>query len=799
MKPNVPTIRRVSAYSAIVLFLATITAISITSCSRKVMTDEEASCWIAAYTPPHIDMDSKIRIEITEAMKARIDTTADITGCFDFSPSARGTAKLSADRRFIDFTPEKSLRQGEKYECRVNMSELVAVDSLGDFMFDFVVDKRELKFKDVEATVDPDDISMIIVSGIMEYNVGAGDTLTANQSIISCDYPNSVIAVAKNASNNSRRFTITGIKRQSKTSDITISINPMYGFSKSEQKIEIPSLGDFRLLNSERIEAAEPFINLNFSSPLSSQQELDGLITIDNILEPRIEREGCNVKVFYPQNGITDITLRLSGLIRNNEGRCMDTDAELHFKQEVIPPAVEIPIKGTILPDNNNLKLPFRAVNLAAVDVEVVKIFPSNVMAFLQESDIDESYELRRFGRLIYHTTVRLDKDKSLNLHQWQNFSIDLKGLFQRERGAIYNVHLTFKKAYSLYGRIEPEQFEEVTAVTDNEKRIWDNDRSYIYRENPNYNRDEFKWNEKDDPTKASYYMYANMPEINLVASTLGLIAKKGADSEYITTVTDLISASPAAGVRVNAYNYQLQPTASATTDSNGFATLRTDGRPFMITASDGRSTTYLKVGSGQELSTSNFDVSGKEVVDGLKGFTYGDRGVWRPGDVLHLTLILDGSRACMPDNHPVVMELYNPSEQLYSRRTLTKGIDGFYVFNIPTEENVATGTWNAHFKVGNQKFTHKVRIETIKPNRLKLNISVPEIIQANTPQQMGLSARWLTGQAAQNMAASMEMTLYADPAPFKDYRNYKFSNPLLDFSSSQKQVFRGSSTALDS
>ncbi|MCM1142571.1 MAG: MG2 domain-containing protein [Muribaculum sp.] len=729
---------------------------------------------------------------MTEAMQARIDTTADLSAYFDFSPSTKGVAKLSGDKRFIDFQPDKSLKPGKKYECRVNMHDLVRIDSLGDFKFDFVVDKRELKFEDVVASVDPDDISMITISGRMEYNVQAGDTITADKSIINCDYPNAVVTVSKDASKNSRSFVITGIKRKAKTSYVKIQTNPMFGFSKAEETIEIPGIEDFKLLNSERIKAVEPYINLNFSAPLSPQQELDGLITIDKINELRIEREGCNVKVFYPQNGISDITLRLSELIKNNEGRCLDEDAELHFKQEVIPPAVEIPVEGTILPDNDNLKLPFRAVNLAAVDVEVVKIFPSNVMAFLQENDLDGSYELRRFGRLIYQKTVRLDKDKSLNLNQWQNFAIDLKGLFKRERGSIYNVRISFRKAYSLYNRAEPERFEEVAGISDDEKRIWDRDRSYIYRENPDYDWRNCNWNERNDPAKASYYMYADMPEINLVASTLGLIVKKGADNEYVTIVTDLISANPASGINVTAYNYQLQKTASATTDSNGFATLKTEGNPFMITASDSQCTTYLKVSPGRELSTSNFDVSGKVVVEGVKGFTYGDRGVWRPGDDVHLTLILEDKSGKLPENHPVVMDLYNPSDQLYASKTLTEGVDGFYVFNIQTEENVPTGTWDAQFKVGNQTFHHKVRIETIKPNRLKLNITVPEVIQANTPQEIGLTAHWLTGSVAKNMAASMEIALFSDPNPFKGFKNYTFSNPLLDFSSSQKQILQG-------
>lgn len=792
MKLNVPAIRRHFAHSAFVVLMTIIAAISITSCGRKAMTDEEASYWIAAYTPSHIDMDSKIRIEMTDAMKNKINAEAkdELGEYFNFSPATKGEAKLSADKRFIDFIPEKSLEQGRKYECRLDMQGLVGVDSLGDFTFDFVVDRRELRFKDIVVAVDPDDISLITVSGALEYN--AGDSLTADKSLLRCDYPGAVVTVAKEAAKNSRRFTITGIKRQANPFRVNLSTDPMFGFAKSEENVEIPSLDEFRLLNSERIEAAEPYINLNFSAPLSSQQELDGLITIDKLDELKIERDGCNVKVYYPQSGIKDITLRLSELIKNNEGLTLDADAELHFEQELIPPAVEMAISGSILPDNSNLKLPFRAVNLAAVDVEVVKIFPGNVMTFMQENSLGGSYELRRFGRLIYHRTVRLDKDKSLDLHQWQNFAIDLKGLFQRQRGAIYNVRLSFRKAYSLYDKTEPEKFEEIAGISEEDKSTWDRDVSYIYRENPDNDWRKCNWDEKDDPTKLTYYMIADMPDINLVASTLGLIVKKGVENKYVATVTDLISATPASSVEVSAYNYQLQKLASTITDENGFATLKTDGKPFMITASDGQSTTYLKVTSGRELSTSNFDVSGKTVVDGVKGFTYGDRGVWRPGDDVHLTLILEDKQGKLPKNHPVVMELYNPTDQLYTRQTLAEGVDGFYVFNISTDENAPTGSWDAQFKVGNQTFHHKVRIETIKPNRLKLDVTTPEVIQANMPQEFGLSAHWLTGPAAKGMAASMEMTLFADPNPFSQYKNYTFSNPLLVFSSSEKQIMQG-------
>ena len=102
---------------------------------------------------------------------------------------------------------------------------------------------------------------------------------------------------------------------------------------------------------------------MEFSAPLTTEQELDGLITIDDVDLVRIERKGTIVKAYYPINGLTDIVLRVSDLVRANDGRTLSKEIEQHFEQEVIAPAIEIPISGTILPDGRNLTFPFRAVN----------------------------------------------------------------------------------------------------------------------------------------------------------------------------------------------------------------------------------------------------------------------------------------------------------------------------------------------------------------------------------------------------------------------------------------------------
>ena len=51
---------------------------------------------------------------------------------------------------------------------------------------------------------------------------------------------------------------------------------------------------------------------------------------------------------------------------------------------------------------------------------------------------------------------------------------------------------------------------------------------------------------------------------------------------------------------------------------------------------------------------------------DGIKGYIYGDRGVWRPGDSLFLSFILEDKNNVLPADHPVIFTLYNSKGQLY-------------------------------------------------------------------------------------------------------------------------------------
>lgn len=545
---------------------------------------------------------------------------------------------------------------------------------------------------------------------------------------------------------------------------------------------------DLIVLKVDQHVDTQNYLRIEFNLELDKTQDLDGLISIDDVDNISIVREGKFVNVYYPSNSIIDIVLRISDLVRSSNNKQLGSELEYHFKAEVLGPEVKIPLSGHVLPDRNNLTLPFKAVNLAAVDVEVVKIYSNNVLSFLKENEIYEKSQIRGSGRLIYKQTVRLDQDKSLDLHKWQDFSVDLKNLFKQEKGAIYNIRLSFRKAYSLYNKSTAGDIKIVSGVSQEDIDEWDKTYDYIYREAPDgYS---YSWSDEDDPESDTYYKQASrMPQYNLMASNLGLIVKAADKKTIWCAVTDILSAKPLAGVLVTAYNFQLQEIAKVYTDDQGFAKLMTDNKAFIITASDANSTNYLKLGSGY-WSTSQFDVSGEATSsDGIKTFIYGERGVWRPGDDIYLSIIVEDKYKSLPANHPVSMDLLNPNWQIIDSQVNSSSTNGIYVFKTKTAEDAPTGLWNARFKVGNEYFFHNVPIETIKPNRLKIKLDVPDILQMSKTAIINLQANWLTGPAASGLTAKLDMSLSPINQPFKEYKDYKFTNPLSSFSYVDKRI----------
>ncbi|MBO4625202.1 MAG: alpha-2-macroglobulin [Bacteroidales bacterium] len=531
----------------------------------------------------------------------------------------------------------------------------------------------------------------------------------------------------------------------------------------------------------------ENVVEVNLSKE-PANANVKGLVELEGAARSYVQVEEKLLKVHF-EGMKGDLVLTLDKNLKDADGNTLGDSFVRNFTANEPKPAVELLVDGNILPDKDQLILPFRAVNLSAVEVRVIKIYEKNVLSFLQENELGESGSLRRCGRLVWRGDVPLDASK--NLHQWNTHSIDLSGLVKQEPGAIYRIRLSFRLDQSLYGGKQPILSTQAPTgkPTVEDEETWDTPNPYYW--DNDYDWSTYNWDESDDPSKPSFYMESGrFPYAQILASDLGLLAEYAGGNTLWVAATDLLSAKPVSGVSLEVFDYQLQSIATGKTDGKGLASLTVARKPFAVVAKAGGSTSYLKVNSGNERSLSRFDVGGETVQQGIKGFVYGERGVWRPGDTMHLTLILQDKGKNLPEGHPATLEVYTPEGQFYTRQ-VHKGTDGFYSYDVTTKADDPTGYWNAYFKVGGSTFHKTLHVETVKPNRLKVTTAYPEMLQAGQVIPVRVAASWLAGGSAADCAVRAEMTLRKANIPFKGFEKYSFYDPASQFSSAEHILYK--------
>lgn len=802
--------------SATGLFFLLLMIVSFSSCTRTqkdIIPSAEYAPYVNAYTGGVISQNSTIRIELTHE-QPMVDLNNELKeNPFSFSPSLKGKAYWVSNNT-IEFVPEEgTLKPGSLYECTFQLGKFVEVDKkLKEFNFSFRVQERNftLSIEPLPITdAQPDEINIkgeICFSDIVKKEE-VEKILTAKDGN-NKSYPVEIIPT----DNLTRyQFCINQVPRDTEDYQLTITANgsPARIDQTQSEEVLIPAKDSFRFLSATRIDEPENGIEVVFSAPLSDTQDLKGLIEIPELSSSVFQIKENRVFIYFEANQLSKLTLNIHEGVKSSQGKTLGTSHSISFSEINLKPQVEMLTTAAILPDSKSLIIPFRAVNLYAVDLSVIRIFENNVLMFMQTNSLASANELRRSGRLVYKKTLWLGKDTSKDIHNWENYSIDLAGLIRQEPGAIYRVILSFRQEYSAYpcGGVDnqdikfadnntPDGLMKVSgsALSEADEAVWDTPEAYYYYNGGTMDWSVYRWKERDNPCHPSYYMNSDRAAAcNVFASNLGMIVKRNSLNKLWIAVSNILDTNPVGKAQVTVYNFQLQPIGKGETNGEGFVEISSKGTPFIVVAEAEKQKAYVRVVDGEEQSVSRFDVGGKEIQKGLKGFIYGERGVWRPGDTLHISFILEDREKRIPDKHPVALEIYNPKGQFYTKMISTQGMNGFYTFDVPTQAGDPTGLWNAYIKVGGTTFHKGLRIETIKPNRLKINLTLPKILQSTDKNvTVPLASSWLTGATASKLKAKVEMSLSKVNTQFKNYGQYIFNDPATDFTTIKTDVFDG-------
>lgn len=760
--------------------------------------------YIEAYTSGTLSKKSFIRIQLTSGVKTMGEIgKPDERDLFSFVPSIKGKA-FWIDAQTVEFRPEENMKSGQAYTAAFNLAAVTDTEKdLKRFDFDFRIIKPGLALSQ-EGLISQNNTSLDYMKLKGEISTADEEDPKLIEQCLSLDFGQKLkIKWQHNPQKNSSVFVIDSIRKTGNEERLALKWkgDPIDADNNGEEVLAVPAAGIFKVLATKAVQNLEDYALVQFSEPVGIGQDLTGLITLGNTTDPRFTIDGSQVKIYTPDALLGNYTLTVNKGVTNSNERTLNAGVTANVIFENKLPSVTIAGSGTILPNSGKLVLPFEAINLKAVDVTIVKVYESNLPQFFQNNNYKEANELRRVGKPLISKKMRLDEDKSLNLHKKNRFVLDLDKIIKSEPGAMYRVTISFRRQYSILKCAEGEAVTDSSPTNDVD---WDlGESSYgekvdeddaFWTNYNSYYSEGYRWSDKDNPCTPSYYTSERWASRNLLVSNIGLVAKRGDDNSMLIVATDLLTTKGLSGTTLELLDYQRQVIFTTKTDADGMATFDLKRKPFLLIAKNGEERGYLKLDDGNSLPLSRFDVGGDAVQNGLKGLIYGERGVWRPGDSLYLSFILEDKLKKLPPSYPVTFELYNPQGQLVKKSISATSLNGFYSFRTNTESTAPTGNWLAKVKAGGATFQKSIKIETVMPNRLKINFDIGSRKYLGTGMTAAatLSANWLFGAAGKNLKAKVDVNLNTMTTTFKGFEGYSFDNPTVKFESQLKTVFEG-------
>jgi uncharacterized protein YfaS (alpha-2-macroglobulin family) len=784
------------------LFFSLFSLLLLFSCGKGVQTElsngQDFSSFISAHTAGIISTRATIQLKLAESVENSIDISKPIMDeLLVFSPEIDGKAEW-IDNRTIEFTPSRPLLQATNYVANFRLGELREVPKEQQtFVFQFqTIAKNYHVSHSGLSTPNIEDRSIQVLEGIISF-ADVLDSGLLEKSFSAVQSGEQLPVEVSPLGNNEYRFIVGRISRGlSQNSEVTIKVN---GSSLSceknyEETVIVFSQQHFKVTKAEVIQSPEQYVSIHFTDPLSESQNTKGFVTIDGSGGMETVIEGHELKV-YPisqQTGKKELIVYQG--IQNYEGIKLTNQFSTTLMFEAIKPDVKEYGDGVIIPSEGKMNFPFEAVNLKAVDIVLTKVYENNVLQFFQVNNLDNSNQLKRVGQKVL--TKKLDLTKSgVDLSQWNRFTIDLSSVIAPNEGSLYQIRIRFKKEYSNYNseKAEKNDLEEISA-SHSEENEWTEDEwgsyDYDYYDDYEYYDYNYDYSQRDNPCHSMYYRNKGITK-NILLSDIGIIAKAGSDRILHVMVNNINTTAPMQGVNLEIFNFQQQIISTITTDGEGMASIQLDEKPFVVTASKSGQKGYIKLRDAESLSLSKFDVSGATIQKGIKGFFYGERGVWRPGDSLYLSFMLEDKNKLLPTNHPVEFTLHNPKNQLVSRIVKTTSVNGLYDFRTATNTEALTGNYKAEVKVGNRKFVQYLKIETVKPNRLKIELDTKEdLLSEKDKTTVELSAKWLHGSPANNLKAKVDVSIDQSGTSFKKFEGYQFDDPLKRYYANDFTVF---------
>jgi uncharacterized protein YfaS (alpha-2-macroglobulin family) len=759
------------------------------SCKKEVVQKTTAVNQLGKYVVEHIPS----AVNVDETLKIRLASIIEnkdqikLEEILKFTPSIEGIYKWTDDRT-IGFIPSENLPYNTPFHAELDISKLYA-SAKGEAPLIIAFGTNDLTLKlqtgGIKYNYNNDEKLVAYGGSIVANEAVKNDAVEKMLDIMTSDKQKLTIDWNHTKDGRTHTFIVENIERTTEENTLKIDWKGgklAKGFS-GQRTTTIPPLGEFVVTEATVIEEGTKYIRIIFSEALSTTQDLKGMISASNFdLDYTYAINGSELKLF-PKKIPTELDLSVSDKIKDQKGKFLARTYSKTLRFKAIKPAIRLLGRGVIIPNTDKILFPFEATQLDYVDIEVFKIFESNVLQYLQYNKLDGQSGLAQVGRIIHQEKLDLAQLSAEKENEgWSRYAIDLQNIIQVEPGAIYQIRIGFQQDYTSYvceqsieGKVE----------------IYKDGNRSIMRYQRNY--DGYAYEHNDDPCYPAYYNASRFVSRNVLASNIGIIAKRDADHTTTVHLTDLKTGKKIKDARVEIYDFQHQKLGEGRA-SNGSIKIACERTPKTIIVKHQGTYGYLSISDQYANSMTEFDISGKTKKKEVDGYIYGERGVWRPGDTIFLSFILEDKSKLYPTNHPVSIYVKDAKGTQRYTKTTSEHNGRIYVFPIPTNTNDVTGNWKAIVEVGNHKFYKTLKVETIKPNRLKIIVDKKDdavvSLYKQESRKINVQSNWLHGAPASQLKAKVDLQYVDSRTYFSKFSDFRFTDPSRRLNTSINNIY---------
>lgn len=761
-----------------VIFLAILLILSV-SCKKKPTTEKAAiplsTAKLISEAPLNlINSGEEVHIRFNRDLVDEAEVGKSLSSdLLRFEPETTGRLRW-LDKNTLSFKPDQPWKQRQQYHGTLDLAGLLnkSAGELSPFQFTFSVAGREVQsFKADFTPVEADQPQKLLYKGVLTFTEAAEPSLVKQAVTFTVEGKNIPLTWLVSEDHRQYTFSSAPLRRTAKARSGRFvvraeALNLSAAFSRP---VTVPPLQELTISNIfVQSGTVRPALKIQFSDRLVAGQDLRGLIAVTPPLPLKLKIVGAEVLVQAPFEHGQKYTVRVQPGIRSRFGSRTRRVLSEEITFEDIAPDMRFSNDGVFLTSGNNKKILFQTVNLKKVHLQIIKVFASNLGQFLQIQRLNGArqrrdnfgYEVKRVGLPV----AEKDLDIGMLRNRWLQHELDLAQLIDKEVKGLYLLKISFKREDMLYDT---------------------SPKNMRYRRRYDY---------YDDPAGYGYLYSHGRIFKPIIVSDLGLTYKQSS-KEHLVFCSNLITTKPLSGVTIRLRSYQNQILAEGRSDKNGVARFSETGKKvFYVEAEKDNQRSVVKINE-MAWNLSTFDTKGaKPPSGGIQAYIYTERGVYRPGDTVHVAVILRNEQRTFPDHHPLQFSVKNPRRQVVFTAASNTGKDGFYAFTFPTRPQDITGNYQAEINAGSQTFYHTIKIETIAPERLKVRLTPGQFHLG--PEQKLLSinvhSAYLFGQPAAGLEAQAKAVYFLAPLKNRRFSGFTFSNQTKRFDYIYQDLFSG-------